>query len=149
MRHHIPRHLHSCQGQAFALNRFQSLPERHFPSPVSSIGSSYCLSCSRQRAGLIAFGTVTQSRPDPRMNRTPEHPTRLSLSRLLQSASLVTRFSDCLRTYLSSQLRNLVQTVFCNICMRQGPLFALQGRKLPPHELAPSDTRFTLDGKTD
>lgn len=91
MIHLVPSHSHSFQLLAFGLNQSPSRRERHVPLPVSSIGSLYCLSCSRRRAGLTAFDTDTQSRPGSRMNRTPGYPDHLSLSTLLFSASLVTR----------------------------------------------------------
>ena len=91
MIHLVPSHLHSFQLLAFALNHSPSWRERHVPFPLSSIGSLYCLGCSRRRAGLTAFGTNTQSRPGSRMNRTPENHHHLSLGSLLLSASLVTR----------------------------------------------------------
>lgn len=122
------------------------------PFPVSSVRSCNCLSCSRRRAGLTAFDTETQSRPGARMNRTPEQPDRLSLSRPLLSASLVPRPPKIVSGSISHRicgtfLSLLVAKSACN----KGTLslYHWEGRRLSPHESCdiPSSSHFHRDEK--
>jgi hypothetical protein len=83
------------------------------------------------------FDTETQSRPDSRMNRTPEHPDRLSPSRPFLLASLVTRppkiVSEATSYHIYGTVLTLpIETSACN----QGllSLYHWEGRRLLPHE---------------
>lgn len=119
---------------ACALNHSCLQLERRCFFPVSSITICYCLSYLRRRAGLAVSDTDTQILPDSRMNPSSKHPARLSLGRLLLSASLVTRVirivSRSATSHISnSQSRTLVATFACN----KDSLSAFSNTRLTPH----------------
>jgi hypothetical protein len=96
--------------------------------------------------------TQTQNRRDSRMNRTPEHPDRLSLSRLLLLASLITRpfqtVSESTSHHISRTLFSLVVATFaCNKELLS--LYHWEGRGTLPHEFdnISSSSHCQRDGK--
>ena len=128
------------QDLAFALNQTCLQLEERLLFPVSSTTSCYCLSCRRQRAGLTASDTDTHSPPDSRMNRSSKHPDRLSLGRLLLSASLVTRPTQIVSSSASSRIPNhpprvRVATFACN----KDSLPVASHKRLSSHPRSPAD----------
>jgi hypothetical protein len=128
------------QVLVFALNQSCLRLEERQLFPVSSTTYCYCLSCRRQRAAPIVSNTDTQRPPDSRMNRSSKHPDRLSLGRLLLSASLVTSPTQFVSNLASSHTSNhpsktRVATFACN----KDSLSVPSHKRLSSHLRSPAD----------